>query len=126
METREEADARLTAAQTRLDEATAALTDAEKRRDAAFADVDQTIADRTAERGPLAASLPADLLGLYEKIRSAHGGIGAAMLRARRCEGCRLDLSGSDLSAARSAADDEVLRCDECRRILVRTKESGL
>jgi len=26
----------------------------------------------------------------------------------------------------RSAAPDEVVRCDECRRILVRTAESGL
>ncbi len=126
MEKREDADAKLTAAQTRLDEATAGLEDAEKRRDAAFAEVEQTIADRTAERGPLATSIPADLIALYEKIRGTHNGIGAAMLRARRCEGCRLDLSGSDLSDARSAAEDEVLRCDECRRILIRTKESGL
>lgn len=126
METRETAEARLTAAQTRFDEAAGALGDAEKRRDAAFAEVDQTIADRTAERGPLAASIPGDLIALYEKIRAAHGGIGAAMLRSRRCEGCRLDLAGSDLSAARLAAEDEVLRCEECRRILIRTKESGL
>ncbi len=126
MESREEAEARLNEAQARLDEATAGLTDAEKRRDAAFAEMDQSAADRTAERGPLAASLPVDLITLYEKIRATHNGIGAAMLRARRCEGCRLDLAGSDLSAARSAAEDEVLRCEECRRILVRTKESGL
>jgi len=26
----------------------------------------------------------------------------------------------------RAAPDDEVLRCEECRRILVRTAESGL
>jgi uncharacterized protein len=26
----------------------------------------------------------------------------------------------------RSAADDDVVRCDECRRIMVRTEESGL
>ena len=126
METREEAEARLNEAQARLDQASAALGDAEKRRDSAFAEIDETTAARTAERGPLASSLPADLLALYEKIRSTHNGVGAAMLRARRCEGCRLDLAGSDLSAARSAAEDEVLRCEECRRILVRTKESGL
>ena len=126
METREQAEATLTEAQTRLDQANVTLGDAEKRRDAAFAEVDQSIADRTAERGPLASSIPADLLSLYEKIRAAHGGIGAAMLRARRCEGCRLELAGSDLSVARTAASDEVLRCEECRRILVRTSESGL
>lgn len=126
METREEAEARLTAAQARFDEASAALVDAEKRRDVAYAEIDGTIAARTGERGPLAAQIPADLLALYEKIRATHNGIGAAQLRARRCEGCRLDLAGSDLNAARSAAEDEVLRCEECRRILIRTTESGL
>jgi predicted nucleic acid-binding Zn-ribbon protein len=126
METRETADARLSEAQGRLDAATAASADAEKRRDAAYAEIDQEMADRTAERGPLAGTIPADLLALYEKIRAAGAGIGAAMLRARRCEGCRLELSGGDLAEARTAAEDEVLRCEECRRILVRTAESGL
>lgn len=126
METREEAEARLTEAQSRLDEATGTLGETEKRRDAAFAEIDQTIAERTAERGPLAATIPGDLITLYEKIRATHNGIGAAMLRARRCQGCHLDLAGSDLAAARTAAGDEVLRCEECRRILIRTPESGL
>jgi hypothetical protein len=31
-----------------------------------------------------------------------------------------------DLNRIRAAANDEVLRCEECRRILVRTPESGL
>jgi predicted nucleic acid-binding Zn-ribbon protein len=48
------------------------------------------------------------------------------MLRARRCEGCRLELNPQELQRIRAAADDEVVRCEECRRILVRTGESGL
>jgi predicted nucleic acid-binding Zn-ribbon protein len=126
MERREEAEGTLATAQTALDAATSALTDAEKRRDAVFAEVDASAADRTAARGPLAATIPGDLLALYEKVRPANGGIGAAMLRARRCQGCHLDLAGADLAAAREAAPDEVLRCEECRRILVRTEDSGL
>jgi hypothetical protein len=31
-----------------------------------------------------------------------------------------------DLNDIRAAEPDEVLRCEECRRILVRTSESGL
>ncbi|HLT11583.1 MAG TPA: C4-type zinc ribbon domain-containing protein, partial [Micromonosporaceae bacterium] len=46
--------------------------------------------------------------------------------RAGRCEGCRLELSGSEKARVRSAPPDEVVRCDECGRILVRTAESGL
>ena len=77
-------------------------------------------------RQPLVADLPADLVALYDRIREQSGGIGAAMLRHGRCEGCRLELSGGERVRVRTAAPDEVVRCDECRRILVRTKESGL
>jgi predicted nucleic acid-binding Zn-ribbon protein len=78
------------------------------------------------QRSGLVAGLDQPLVALYEKVREASGGIGAAMLRARRCEGCRLELNPQDLQRIRAAADDEVVRCEECRRILVRTGESGL
>jgi predicted nucleic acid-binding Zn-ribbon protein len=52
--------------------------------------------------------------------------VGAAALVRRRCEGCHLELSGGDLRAVAAAPRDEVVRCEECRRILVRTAESGL
>ena len=69
---------------------------------------------------------PTDLLALYEKLRARTGGVGAAALRQRRCEGCRLELNSAELRPAARAAADEVLRCEECGRILVRTAESGL
>ena len=62
---------------------------------------------------------------LYERAR-AHSGTGAALLRQRRCEGCHIELSGSELAAVRKADDDAVIRCENCRAILVRTAESGL
>ena len=33
---------------------------------------------------------------------------------------------GAELRAAQAAPPDEVLRCENCRRILVRTPESGV
>ena len=66
------------------------------------------------------------MVGLYEKIRASSGGIGAAVLRQRRCEGCRLELNAVDINRVTAAAQDEVLRCEECRRILIRTSESGI
>jgi predicted nucleic acid-binding Zn-ribbon protein len=48
------------------------------------------------------------------------------MLRRGRCEGCHVSLSTVELNEIRAAAPDEVVRHDECRRILVRTAESGL
>ncbi|WP_426561128.1 zinc ribbon domain-containing protein [Angustibacter sp. McL0619] len=77
------------------------------------------------DRAGMVLGLDAPLLALYEKIRESSGA-GAAMLRARRCEGCRLELNPQELQRIRAAADDEVVRCDDCRRILVRTGESGL
>jgi predicted nucleic acid-binding Zn-ribbon protein len=70
--------------------------------------------------------LPADLVALYERIRDDSGGLGAALLRSGRCGGCRLELSATERARIKAAPKDEVLRCDECRRIMVRTKESGL
>ena len=68
----------------------------------------------------------ADLLALYERIRTQTGSTGAAVLRARQCQGCRIELFGKELAAVRNADPHEVVRCDNCGRILVRTAESGL
>lgn len=78
----------------------------------------------TRDRAALAATVPADLLAAYEKLapRSA----GAAILRARTCEGCHMVLSGTDLNTLRQAPEDAVVHCPECGSILVRTYDSGL
>jgi uncharacterized protein len=96
------------------------------RRDAEFADLDSERNLAAAERERLAPGIPADLLALYDKLRADHDGVGAAALRQGRCEGCRMQLTPVDLGRIRTAAPDEVLRCEECRRILVRTPDSGL
>ena len=80
---------------------------------------------QTAQR-TLADGLPAELMALYDKLRADNGGIGAAALQRGRCEGCRIELTPVDLERIRAAAPAEVVRCEECRRILVRTPESGL
>jgi predicted nucleic acid-binding Zn-ribbon protein len=125
MEKREEAAAVVAGADERLATARARLDEVAKRRADLLADIAKDEEFRQAGRGPLAADLPPDLVKLYEQIR-AQTGIGAALLRAGRCEGCHLDLAGSERARLRAAAPDAVVRCDECRRILVRTAESGL
>jgi len=96
------------------------------RRDAAMQEIGEQAAKAGAKRASVAAGVPADLLALYDKLRVQFGGVGAAMLRRGRCEGCHVSLSTVDLNAIRAAAPDEVVRCEECRRILVRTGDSGL
>lgn len=98
----------------------------QRARDAAWSKIDEDAASARAERTALAAEMPADLLALYEKIRAERGGIGAAALRQGRCEGCRLQLDAAERTRIRGLAPDVVVRHDECRRILVRTPESGL
>lgn len=78
------------------------------------------------ERVAAAAAVPADLLALYDKIRSDRGGIGAAALHRGQCQGCHIALNATEIGRIREAAPDAVLRCEECRAILVRTAESGL
>ena len=79
-----------------------------------------------AARAPAVAGMPEDLLSLYDRLRELKGGVGAAALRARECGGCRLSLDPAELTRIRGASMDEVIRCEECQRILVRTSESGL
>lgn len=126
MESREEADGRRAALLDELERTNAGLDIVVSGRDKAFAEIDAALVERQVERHAVAAEIPADLLALYERIRLSSGGTGAARLYRHRCEGCHLELSGGDLAAVRAAPPDEVLRCEECARILVRTAESAL
>lgn len=95
------------------------------RRDGEIADIDAGEAGRRRDREATVATLPEDLLAAYEKRRTRRG-TGAAPLRERRCGSCRLELDRTAVAALRSAPDDEVVYCEECGVILVRTAESGL
>ena len=70
--------------------------------------------------------MPADLLTLYTRIGASKGGVGAAALVHRSCTGCQLQVNANELREYATTAPEEVLRCEECGRILVRTAESGL
>ena len=124
----------------RLEEARGALGTLTTERDGLRAELDAATAERDeswsagdrdkewvgGERSKVLGDIPADLLALYEKLRADHEGVGSAALHQRRCEGCRMELNPNDIGKIREAAPDTVLRCEECRRILVRTPESGL
>ncbi|MFL6158488.1 MAG: zinc ribbon domain-containing protein [Marmoricola sp.] len=124
---------RLEAAQAELGSRTAALekidseaTELERVRAEKAADLQHDVETVVAERKAAADGMPEDLMALYEKLRASKGGTGAAALRRRECEGCRITINASDLAVIASKPADEVVRCEECDRILVRTSESGL
>jgi predicted nucleic acid-binding Zn-ribbon protein len=108
-----------------LAKAEEALADAGRRRDEALADLETAQARRDAERTKLLPQIPEPLFRLYDRVRAAKG-TGAALLRARRCGACRLELDRSAISRIAAAPADDVVTCDECGAILVRTPESGL
>ncbi|MGW0564394.1 zinc ribbon domain-containing protein [Streptomyces sp. NPDC003016] len=126
MERRESLQERVAELSGRVASVQAKADDATARRDAAFEQIDSEVATVTKQREVASATIPADLLKLYEKLRVQSGGVGAARLYQRRCEGCRLELNITEVNEVRAAAPDAVVRCENCRRILVRTSESGL
>lgn len=124
---------RMESAQALFDDLTARLASLDEQiagktleRDAATAEIDGERGDAEVERASLAADLPAPLLALYEKLRAQLGGVGVGAIQHKRCSGCRLDIGAAELARIAASPSDEVLRCEECNRILVRTYESGL
>ena len=125
MEKLEEAQQVLDGLGIRADDIDARLAELVTARDDKRAEIDRALDEVTAARGPATDGMPEDLMALYERLREQKG-IGAALLRGRQCGGCNMGLDASELSRIRSAPADEVIRCEECQRILVRTDESGL
>jgi len=126
MEQREAIELRITALRGEQDQVGSSLALGEQQRDATWSEIDAETEKSTAQRAELVATLPEDLVALYEKLRASSGGVGAAALHRGRCEGCHLQLNTTDLLHLRDAPEDDVVRCEECRRILIRTDESGL
>ena len=92
--------------QTRFDEATKSISD--------------EIAVEESKRAAQLPNIDSALLELYEKVRNSAGGVGAALLIGNTCDGCHLSITPVELEKIKAQPEDEVVRCEECRRILVR------
>ena len=73
-----------------------------------------------ATRAALVPQIETSLYELYEKVRSSANGIGAALLIGNKCDGCHLEINAIERERIKGLDAEEVLRCEECRRILVR------
>jgi predicted nucleic acid-binding Zn-ribbon protein len=85
----------------------------------ATAEINSLIATKQKDRDVVAVKIEKPLLDLYEKIR-ASSGVAAAALIGNKCNGCNLAINAVEMERIKSLAKDELLRCEECRRILVR------
>lgn len=121
MERQESAEARLRELTAQRDEVQAEVDALVRERDAAVAELDAERVEVAGPRQAIVDAIDAPLVALYERIREGSGGLAAAELKHGRCGGCRLELNPVDLAAIDKAPSDEVVRCEECARILVRT-----
>ncbi|MGP3536620.1 zinc ribbon domain-containing protein [Microbacterium sp. RD1] len=124
MERLETAESEVTAQEALLAETNAEGARLSAEAKTAVADATRDLEAATRDRAAVAASVPSDLLAMYDRL--AARGNGAGLLRRGTCEACNMVLSGTDLSSIRAASADAVLTCPECGAILVRTEESGL
>ena len=82
-------------------------------RDAALVVINNDLKLIADERAELFPTIDKALTDLYEKF-------GAAKLKNGQCTGCNLAINAGDLSKLNALPAEEVARCEECRRILVR------
>ena len=83
-------------------------------------EIDTVITNKQSDREKVVVKIEKPLIDLYEKIRTASGGVAAAALVGNNCNGCNLAINAVEMERIKSLAKDELLRCEECRRILVR------
>ena len=95
----------------------------QRARDESLAEIDGGQQGQAQRRAGLLAALEPDLAALYEQQLAA-AGVGAGVLQGRRCGACRIELDRGELARISAADDDEVLRCPECRAILL-TRQKG-
>ncbi len=96
------------------------IADLEIRKENALAAFNSELESIATERAATLSRVAPDFIALYEKIRISNNGTGAAALIAGACNGCHLSINAVELKRISDVAEDEVIRCEECRCILVR------
>jgi predicted nucleic acid-binding Zn-ribbon protein len=82
--------------------------------------IDAELAVEVTAREALVPGIPESMLGLYEQVRAANRGLGAARLVGGTCQACHLALPATEVDRIRHLPPDAMARCDHCGAILVR------
>jgi len=120
MQRLEDAEAEVTRVTAETETVSAKAVEAKARLDDEAATIEAEIVSLTAGRANAASGIDEGLMALYEKLRAAQGGTGAAALKRGACQGCHMSLNPADLAHIEAAPADDIIRCEECGRILVR------
>ena len=113
-------DARINALASERDALEKEIASLRVEKEQAISEIESMMKKTEQDRSELASSVEPELLALYEKVRGSADGIGAARLHNGQCEGCHLALNAAEVTRLKALPDDEVVRCEECRRILIR------
>jgi hypothetical protein len=120
MELREPYDARLASLSDQLGALAARRTAVVAALVVSEAAVDEELTRLEAARTVATASVPAELLSAYDRLRVEMDGVAIARLVAGRCDGCHLTLPAMERDRIRHLPPGEVATCEQCGRILVR------
>ena len=125
MEKLDERESALAATLARIDDLLAQIAAIVAERDAELVVLRGEIEAANDDRATVAATVPDDLLALYDKQRLRYG-VGASHLRFGVSSASGVKLLENEMAEIRAAAPDAVIMCATSEAILVRTKESGL
>lgn len=116
----DEINSRISALKSEEAELASVIADLEIRKENALTVINNDLDAIAKDRSETLQSIEKTLVDLYEKIRDTTGGAGAAALAGGACTGCNLSINTVELKRIAELPEDEVVRCEECRCILVR------
>ena len=102
------------------DSLNAEIADLEIKRENALTIIINERTQVSAQRASIAAPIADELKALYAKLAADNNGNGAAMLVGNECKGCHLTINTTEVGRIAGLPVDEVVRCEQCRCILVR------
>jgi predicted nucleic acid-binding Zn-ribbon protein len=117
MEEVEGLEARLKDAEAELATVRDRLGDLRGDSDQELVEIAASLVDKQQRRQALAGGVDEELLELYDDLRGAKRGVGAAALVDGVCQGCHQQLSALELDRLKKSPDPK--RCPSCRRILI-------
>jgi len=98
----------------------AEIADLEIKKENALTIIINERASVSEKRSAIAAPIAQDLKDLYAKLSADNNGNGAAPLVGNECKGCHLTINTTEVGRIATLPAEEVVRCEQCRCILVR------
>jgi predicted nucleic acid-binding Zn-ribbon protein len=113
---REDLETKIAGGETQLQDSRDRLGEIRGAEGAELAEIESALQERAAEREAMLPEFDEELLRLYEDLRRAKRGVGAAALIEGVCQGCHQKLSSAEMARLKTA---DIKRCEYCDRILV-------